>query len=130
MDWKIRFKDKLVSADEAVIRAIRPGDVVGGAMTCGFPQVLPEAIAANAERLSDVTIMHGIIIGNAPHYAPHLSNRLKLRSIFVCDATRPAIWEGRADYVPMYFYEMPEVWRNGGRHSMIAGSIQMIDLFA
>lgn len=112
MDWKKRFKDKVVSAEEA-IKVIRPGDIVGGAMTCGFPQVIPEAIAANAEFLSGITILHGIIVGDAPHYSPHLANSFHLQTIFVCDATRPAMRDGRADYIPMYFYEMPEVWRNG-----------------
>ena len=113
MDWKTRFSDKVVLPEEAIRRVIRPGDIIGGAMTCGFPQVLPEAIVQHAEELSGITIMHGIVVGNAPHYAPHLSKHIKLRNIFVFDATRDAVKEGRADYVPMYFYEMPECWRNG-----------------
>lgn len=113
MDWKTRFKDKVLSPEEAIRRVVRPGDIIGGAMTCGFPQVLPEAIVNLAEELSGITIMHGIVVGNAPHYAPHLSKHIKLRNIFVFDATREAVKEGRAEYVPMYFYEMPECWRNG-----------------
>lgn len=113
MDWKTRFKDKVVSPEEAIRRVVKPGDIIGGAMTCGFPQVLPEAIVNLAEELSGITIMHGIVVGNAPHYAPHLSKHIKLRNIFVFDATREAVKEGRAEYVPMYFYEMPECWRNG-----------------
>jgi 4-hydroxybutyrate CoA-transferase len=113
VDWKTRFKDKVLSPEEAIRRVVRPGDIIGGAMTCGFPQVLPEAIVRLAEELSGITIMHGIVVGNAPHYAPHLSKHIKLRNIFVFDATREAVKEGRAEYVPMYFYEMPECWRKG-----------------
>jgi 4-hydroxybutyrate CoA-transferase len=113
VDWKTRFKDKVVSAEEAIKRVIRPGDIIGGAMTCGFPQVIPEVIVEHAEELSGITILHGIVVGNAPHYAPELADHFKLRNIFVFDATRAAIKEGRAEYVPMYFYEMAECWRNG-----------------
>ena len=53
MNWKDRFSGRLLSADEAV-RQIRSGDTISIAHVGSEPYALAEALARNADALTDV----------------------------------------------------------------------------
>ena len=100
---------RIVPAAEAVA-GIRSGDQVfvhGGAAT---PSVLLEALTERAPELRDVGIIHLHTEGPAPHLAPELAASFRHRALFIGGNARLAVNEGRADYVPIFLSDIPELF--------------------
>jgi acyl-CoA hydrolase len=101
---------RIVSADEAVA-GIRSGDQVfvhGGAAT---PSVLLEALVRRADALRDVGVVHLHTEGPAPHLAPDVAASFRHRALFIGANAREAVNDGRADYVPVFLSDIPELFR-------------------
>ncbi len=103
---------RIVSADEAV-GGIRSGQQVfvhGGAAS---PSLLLEALARRAGELRDVGIVHFHIEGPAPHLEPEMASSFRHRALFIGANARSAVNDGRADYVPIFLSDVPELFANG-----------------
>jgi acyl-CoA hydrolase len=103
---------RIVQADEAVA-GIRSGDQVflhGGA---AVPAVLLDALVARARELSDVGIIHFHANGPGPHLAPEMAGHFRHRALFIGPNAREAVNEGRADYVPVFLSDVPELFLTG-----------------
>ena len=103
---------RIVSADEAVA-GIGSGQQIfvhGGAAT---PSVLLEALARRAGELRDVGLVHFHIEGPAPHLEPEVASSFRHRALFIGANARAAVNEGRADYVPIFLSDVPELFASG-----------------
>jgi 4-hydroxybutyrate CoA-transferase len=103
---------RIVTPAEAVA-TITSGQQVfvhGGAAT---PTALIEALAARASELTDVELIHFHTEGPAPHLAPEMAGHLRHRALFIGANARQAVNEGRADYVPIFLSDVPELFRTG-----------------
>ena len=112
MDWKTIYADKFCTADEAV-SYIKSGDRVVVAHACGEPVILTDAMTANAARYGykDVEIVHMVAMGKAGYCAPEMSEHFRHNGLFLGGSTRAAVAEGRADFTPVFFSEVPELFR-------------------
>jgi 4-hydroxybutyrate CoA-transferase len=102
----------IVSAGEAVA-GIGSGQQVfvhGGAAS---PSVLLEALVRRSSELWDVGIVHFHIEGPAPHLAPDVAESFRHRALFIGANARDAVNEGRADYVPIFLSDVPELFTSG-----------------
>ena len=98
---------------DAAVAGIRSGDRVfvhGGAAT---PSTLVAALAARAPTLRDVEVIHFHTEGPAPHLAPDMDGHLRHRALFIGANAREAVNEGRADYVPVFLSDVPELFASG-----------------
>ena len=103
---------RIVSADEAVA-GIRSGQqlfVHGGAAT---PSVLLDALTRRAGELRDVGVIHLHTEGPAPHLAPEVAESFRHRALFIGANAREAVNAGRADYVPIFLSDIPELFTSG-----------------
>ena len=103
---------QIVTAAEAVA-GIRSGQqlfVHGGAAT---PSVLLDALVARAHELRDVGIIHIHTEGPAPHLKPEVAESFRHRALFIGGNARTAVNEGRADYVPVFLSDIPELFMTG-----------------
>jgi acyl-CoA hydrolase len=103
---------RIVSADEAV-SGIRSGQqlfVHGGAAT---PSVLLDALTRRAGELQEVGVIHLHTEGPAPHLAPELAGSFRHRALFIGANAREAVNAGRADYVPIFLSDIPELFASG-----------------
>jgi 4-hydroxybutyrate CoA-transferase len=103
---------EIVSPDEAVA-GIESGDHVfvhGGAAT---PSALLAALAGRASELRDVGITHLHTEGPAPHLDPALTASFRHRALFIGANAREAVNAGRADYVPIFLSDIPELLTSG-----------------
>jgi 4-hydroxybutyrate CoA-transferase len=103
---------RVVSPAEAVA-GIGSGQklfVQGGAAT---PSVLIEALVARAGELDDVEVVHFHTEGPAPHLAPEMAGHLRHRALFIGANAREAVNDGRADYVPVFLSDVPELFTSG-----------------
>ncbi|MDR1603478.1 MAG: 4-hydroxybutyrate CoA-transferase [Gracilibacteraceae bacterium] len=110
--WKDIYQSKLVSAAEAV-KCIKSHDRVVVGFACGEPQVLVEAMVHRAGELEDVEVDHMIAVGPSKYCLPENERSFRHRSLFIGPGSRKAVNEGRADYVPIFFYQVPRLFRDG-----------------
>jgi 4-hydroxybutyrate CoA-transferase len=103
---------RIVSAAEAVAD-IRSGEQIfvhGGAAT---PSVLLQALADRAAELEDVSLVHFHTEGPAPHLAPEMAGHFRHKALFIGGNARQAVNDGRADYVPVFLSDVPDLFRTG-----------------
>lgn len=100
---------RMVSAAEAVA-SIRSGDQVFVQGAAATPTVLLEALAARANELSDVGVVHLHAEGPAPHLDPEVAGAFRHRALFIGKNARQAVQEGRADFVPVFLSDIPRLF--------------------
>jgi 4-hydroxybutyrate CoA-transferase len=111
-DINPRYKGKFVSADEA-LRAVKSGDRVVVGHATGEPQALIEALVARAGELSGVEIVHMVAMGPAKYAQPGMEKSFRHNGFFLGGTTRKAVEEGRADFTPCFFSEVPRLFKSG-----------------
>jgi 4-hydroxybutyrate CoA-transferase len=103
---------QIVTPGEAVA-GVRSGDqlfVHGGAAT---PSVLLDALTSRAGELRDVGVLHLHTEGPAPHLAPDMAASFRHRALFIGANAREAVNSGRADYVPIFLSDIPQLLLSG-----------------
>ena len=103
---------RIVSPEEAVA-GIRSGDQVYLQCAAATPSVLLDALVARAPDLVDVSVVHLHAEGPGPHLAPEMAPHFRHRALFIGPNARKAINEGRADFVPIFLSDVPDVFRAG-----------------
>src|SRR5574338_418395 len=103
---------RIVSAADAVaeIRSREQVFVHGGAAT---PSVLLVALAARADALHGVRLVHFHTEGPAPHLDPAMAGHFRHMALFIGAKARAAVNEGRADYVPVFLSDVPRLFSSG-----------------
>ena len=111
-DWREQWRDKLVSAAAAISR-IRPGNRVFVGSACGEPQELVRALVASAGHAEDTEVLNVLTMGVAPYTDPKYSDRFRANAFFIGNSVRKAVGQVRADYTPVFFSQIPEMFRSG-----------------
>jgi acyl-CoA hydrolase len=106
------YKKKLVSASEAmsVIKSNERVFISGNAAT---PYVLVNALAARKDELINIELVHVLLLGDDPLSKPEMEGHFRHNSLFVGPADRRAINEGRADYIPIFLHQIPDLFYSG-----------------
>lgn len=120
MNWREKYADRICSADEAVSH-IKSGDRVVVAHACGEPTILTEAMVANAVKYDykNVEVVHMVAMGKAEYCAPEMAERFRHNGLFLGGTTRAAVAEGRGDFTPIFFSQIPDLLRNELRANVI-----------
>jgi acyl-CoA hydrolase len=101
---------KYVTGEEAV-RIIKSGQRVfihGGAAT---PHHMIDKLVQRSSELSDVELVSISLQGNVAFADPRYKDSFRINSLFVSNAIRQAVDEGRGDYVPVFLSEIPNLFR-------------------
>jgi 4-hydroxybutyrate CoA-transferase len=112
MSWVDDYKKRLVSAEEAV-SVVKSGDRVYISGNAATPYVLMKALAARKDELKEVELVHVLLLGEDPLSKPEMEGHFRHNSLFVGPADRKAINEGRADYVPIFLHQIPDLFYSG-----------------
>jgi acyl-CoA hydrolase len=99
------------STPEEALSIIQSGDRVfmhGSAQT---PVFIINELAKQANRLRDVEIVSISVYGDLEIAKPGYEKSFMLNSMFVSGAIRQAVNEGRADYIPVFLSEIPELFK-------------------
>ena len=95
------------------LSVIKSGDRVfiqGSAQT---PVFLVNELAKEKDRLSHVEIVSISVYGDLEVSKPGYEGHFHLNSMFVSGSIRQAVNEGRADYIPVFLSEIPELFKRG-----------------
>lgn len=112
MSWVDDYKKKLCSAEEAV-SVVKSGDRVYISGNAATPYVLMKALAQRKDELTNVELVHVLLMGEDPLSKPEMEGHFRHNSLFVGPADRKAINEGRADYVPIFLHQIPNLFYSG-----------------
>jgi len=109
-DWRLTYRDKLVSAEQAV-KCIRSGDRVVLGHACGEPPALVEAMVGRFTELSNVEVVHMVAMGPAVFAQPGMEQSFRFNGFFLGAPTRKAVQDGRGSYTPCFFSEVPRLFK-------------------
>ncbi len=112
MSWVEDYKRKLVTPEEAV-SVINSGDRVYISGNAATPYALTQALAGRKDELRNVELAHVLLLGEDPFSRPDMEGHFRHNSLFVGPADRKAINEGRADYVPIFLHQIPDLFYSG-----------------
>ena len=112
MNWVDDYKKKLVTPEEAV-SVINSGDRVYISGNAATPYTLTQTLARRKSELNNVELAHVLLLGDDPFSRPDMEGHFRHNSLFVGPADRKAINEGRADYVPIFLHQIPDLFYSG-----------------
>ena len=109
------YNDRLMSVSNAISK-IHSGSRIFLGSGCAVPQhLLFELVKQGGEsdRLHDVEIVHILTVGSAPHVEQRFARHFRHNSLFVGSGVRAAVYEGIADYTPIFLSEIPAMLKSG-----------------
>jgi 4-hydroxybutyrate CoA-transferase len=112
VSWFEDYKKKCCSSEEAV-SVVKCNDRVYFSGNAATPFQLREALAQRKDELQNVEISHVLLLGDDPLSKPGMEGHFRHNSLFVGPADRKAVNEGRADYIPVFLYEIPRLFYSG-----------------
>ena len=77
------------------------------------PVFLVNELAKEADRLRDVEVVSISVYGSLDICKPEYAKNFRMNSMFVSGAIRDAVADGRADYIPVFLSEIPELFKQG-----------------
>lgn len=75
------------------------------------PTFMLEHLAKQADRLRDVELVFISIFGPVHVDKPGMESSFRINSLFVSESIRKDVAEGKADYVPVFLSEIPELFK-------------------
>jgi len=111
-EWQKKYKEMIVTAEEAVAR-IKPGQRVFIGTGCAQPQELVHALAARSRELADTELVHLLTHGEAPYATKELAECFRVNSFFIAENVRDIIQEGMGDYTPIFLSDIPRLFSSG-----------------
>ena len=101
---------KFVTPQEA-LKIVKSGDTIYLHTAAAAPQVLIDALVERAPELKDVKIYHLHTEATAPYVRPEYKGIFDTYSLFIGANVRKAVWEGRANFIPVFLSEVPALFR-------------------
>jgi 4-hydroxybutyrate CoA-transferase len=112
MNWKDDYKARCIDAAKAAT-LIHSGNRVVVGHAVGEPSYLLDVIVECADAYQDVEIVHMLCMGKGRYCQPGMEDHFRHNSLFIGGASRDANFEGRADFTPCYFSEIPGLFTKG-----------------
>ena len=111
MQWKQIYEERQTTVEEA-IKMIGSGDRVILGHAVGIPLLFTDALAEQKEEYQNVELVQMVSMGNARFAEPDMAGHFRLNSMFFGAHTRAAGKEGRADFTPVNFHEIPGMFED------------------
>lgn len=109
-DWQQRYRERVMSAGQA-IALLEPGQRLLIGSGAAEPLSLVKALVEDGAHLADNEIVHLLTLGPAPYVRPEHQGRFRHCAFFIGENVRDAVHEGRADFMPVFLSEIPELIR-------------------
>lgn len=110
MKWQDIYEQRKMSPEEAV-RLIHSGDRVVIGHAVGVPLAITDVMVEHRKDYKNVEIIQMVSQGNAKFCEPGTEGHFRLNSLFVGAQSRPAVKEGRGDFTPCCFSDVPSLLR-------------------
>jgi acyl-CoA hydrolase/GNAT superfamily N-acetyltransferase len=108
-DWREKWAAKVKSAAGA-LEVVKSGNRVFVGSACGAPQLLVRTLADRP--VEDVEVVHMLAQGELPYAQADRVSRFRPNALFIGSNLREAVWDGRADYTPIFLSEIPQLFKS------------------
>lgn len=126
MDLKKLYNEKKLTAKEAV-QKIKSNDRVVVGHACGEPAELINAMVDNKDSYENVEIVHMVAMGKAKYCEEGMEKHFRHNAIFVGGSTKKAVKEGRADFTPTFFFEVPKLFKEKLKVDVVLAQVSPMD---
>ena len=109
MKWQEIYEQRKMTAEES-IKLIHSGDRVVIAHAVGVPLAITDVLVEHKEAYHDVEIVQMVSMGNAKFCEPETEGHFRLNAFFLGSHSKPAVKEGRGDFTPCCFSEIPALF--------------------
>ncbi len=99
------------TSPEEALQIIQSGNRVFIQGNAGTPLYLLNKLATQSDRLQNVELVMLGIFGDIEITKPEYAQSFRINSLFISEAVRKAVHENRADYVPVFLSEIPELFK-------------------
>lgn len=103
---------KVVDAATAVSH-VQDGDTIVVPIGAGEPPTLLEALSERRQELHGVTVFQLLALKAYAYFDEHTADNIRHSTPFIGGASRKAVNEGWADFVPAHFSDLPGLFRSG-----------------
>jgi len=114
--WKKKYPEKF-AAEDKIFEHIHRGNMIFIGSACAEPQYLVARMVSYAEAkpqaFYDAEVIHVNSLGIAPYTGVNVKSKFRHNSFFISNATRDAVNEGRADYTPISWSQVPDLFYRG-----------------
>lgn len=110
MNWENLYQERLISAEEALRKIPNGGRVVSG-HAAGEPSYLLTVMAEHKDWYKDVEICHMVSLGKNEYCQEDMEGHFRHNALFIGANTKNAVAQGRGDYTPCFFYEIPRLFK-------------------
>jgi 4-hydroxybutyrate CoA-transferase len=112
MGFAAEYREKVTTAEHAV-DLVRSGHRVYVHPGCATPQTLIDALLKRSAELRDVEIVHMLTLGTAGYTLPGCEGHFRHAGFFLGGNVRPAVAEGRGDYIPISLSDIEYLFLSG-----------------
>jgi len=112
MKWIDSYRSKVCTPEQAV-SVIKSNMRVYVHPGCATPQVLLNAMCENSDNLENVEVIHLLTFGISPYSHPSMEKKFRHNALFIGGNVRKAVNEGRADFTPVFLFEVPHLFYKG-----------------
>jgi acyl-CoA hydrolase/GNAT superfamily N-acetyltransferase len=105
------FEKPCISSDEA-LAGIKKGSRLFISSGCGEPQHLVECLLSRSDKLYDVEIIQVLSTQTRAYTSEKLEEHFRVKNFFAAgrEGAREAVWEGHAEYIPMFMSSVPRLF--------------------
>jgi 4-hydroxybutyrate CoA-transferase len=128
MDWRKLYTSKLKTLEEAV-KTIKSGDHVVIGHAVGEPVKLVDTMVDYVVKadLREIEIFQQVDMGHSLYAQPGMEKHFRENSLFLGSKTRDCINSGRGDFIPCYFYQTPDFYRNIKHPDVVLATLSLPD---
>ncbi|MEN6441556.1 MAG: GNAT family N-acetyltransferase [Syntrophobacter sp.] len=123
--WSSQYRRKTGNADTILREVLRDGSRVYIGSGCGEPQHLVRTLSSLLPLYRDLEIVQNLSFGQLPEDWSQFRDNARLKTFFVGPKSRPAVNDGLADYIPIYFSSIPALFRDEPRWALDICLIQV-----
>lgn len=110
MDWREKYKNKIVSPEEAV-KSIKSGDVIVVGQINGISSIINEALCTRFDELKDVKIFSSLGYKNEPYLDEKYRGHFTHYAWFLYPNARASYLTGMTQHIPLFFHQYPRYFR-------------------
>ncbi|MGI6153229.1 MAG: 4-hydroxybutyrate CoA-transferase, partial [Christensenellaceae bacterium] len=103
-------KTPKVTDAKTALSVIKDGDTVVIGHATAEPQHLTAALAELNGKIKNIRTTHMVDMGESFYCKPEAQGSFRHCSLFAGGGSRKAIAEGRADFIPVHFSKIPELF--------------------
>lgn len=127
-----RFQEmyqRKLTTPQAIAAQIQSGDLCAGTSALGEPEAILEAMTDRALAGELTAVQHHMLLPSRRwrYLEPELAGKITFVSWFTSASARKAVKEGRADFMPNYYYEVPRFWREFVKPNVFYAMVSPMD---